>query len=222
MDKPTPEPRGHSLAWTGAFQTWTPAVTSLAALGLSIYNLLLFREPPQVEVSLPSVLRIGQQSNVVFFIQPTLTAPNKTEDLEIITKVELKMQPKDPADSSARARFWWNQLVAFEHPPESGYKHADDPTPIVISQDKPQKPVFSFVAEDWKFKAVTYEGILTFHRRSNKDEPRVEKFCLVISDDDVKEFAKATESNWWWYPYRNDDPGGRDRHGDCYARWDGY
>ncbi|MER7736579.1 hypothetical protein ABTX80_37480 [Streptomyces erythrochromogenes] len=227
MDKPLPERPAPAHPWFGGLQTWTPIITSLAALGLSIYNLVVIK-PPKVEVFVPHVLRMGQKStgNAYSFVQPTITAPAQTEDLEIITKVELTMVPTDPSDRS-RAHFWWDELIKFGDPIEASYKHATDPNPILIPPDKPQQPIFSFVAEDWNFKAADYQGTLTFHRRSD-GKPIVKKFCLTLSKNDIEEFGQAKREGWW-YPYRNDDPSGwkkregkGDRPRDCYARWDGY
>ncbi|MCX5278285.1 hypothetical protein [Streptomyces virginiae] len=228
MEQPSSEV-SPAHTWLSGLQSWTPIITSLAALGLSIYNFLLIK-PPKVEVSLPHVVRMGQKSNThaYFVVQPTFTAPTKTEDVEIITKVELKFEPRNPADHDEDSQFWWDELVTFEASPKENFRHAADPTPIVIAQDKPQQPFFSFVAERWNFKPIEYRGTMTLHRRSDKQNPIVKRFCLTISAKDIEEFRKKSNSEWPWYSFRDDDPSGKekatgkDRRPDCYVRWDGY
>ncbi|ARE79427.1 hypothetical protein B6R96_35965 (plasmid) [Streptomyces sp. Sge12] len=229
MDKPSPEPPTPTHAWLGwLLQTWTPIVTSLVALGFSIYNFVLIK-PPKVEVWLPHIVRMGQHSNRAYFVvQPTITAPTKSEDVEIITEVELKLEPRSPSDHPDRPQFWWDELVNFEAPPKEAFEHAADPAAIVIAQEKPQQPFFSFVAERWGFKPGEYRGSLTLHRRSDKKNPIVQTFCLSISGKDLEEFRQKAETEWPWYAFRNDDPSGKQKNkgtgrpSDCYIRWDGY
>ncbi|WP_327695178.1 hypothetical protein [Streptomyces sp. NBC_00459] len=189
-------------------------------MSLSIYNLVLFHERPAIKLSLPHVLRVGQNGNAYFFMQLTIAAPKKTEDLEIVTDVDFQLNPEGKSDRSPRARFWWDEVIRFKRRPEDGWEHAGDPNPFVIAQDKPQMPFLSFVAEDWKFAAGEYKGTLTLHRASGQ-QSLIEEFCLIFTQKDIEELAKEKGEDWW-YPYRNDDPSGSDQHGDCYVRWSGY
>ncbi|MFG2754488.1 hypothetical protein [Streptomyces xanthophaeus] len=216
---PAPGQRSGRARFT-AVHGWSSTVIGLAALGISLYNLSLTFRTPEIDVSLPHVLRIGQQEgeNAFVFLQPTVSTPQRTEDVEIITSMELELRPSRPADRSKRPEFWWDETITWRKPVEKGYEHADDPHALVIAQEAPQQPVLSFVAENWNFAPDTYHGTLTIHRASNP-KPHTERFCLTITAEVLKEWQTKPG---WWFPFRNDDPDATDQHGSCFSRWSGY
>ncbi|MFF5808908.1 hypothetical protein [Streptomyces sp. NPDC012746] len=204
----------------GVLQGWISAVISLTALGLSIVSLTLSMDPPSVNTTLPHILRIGQKDNTFIFLQPVLSTRKKAQDVEIITDIQLELRPERPADRSKRPKFWWDEVIKWKGEPEDGYSHISDPTLFMVTQGEPQQPVLSFVAEDWSFAVGTYQGTLTLKRESSQ-EPVTTKFCLTITDNDLKEFRDQKDPTWW-FPYRNDDPDEVEKYYGCYARWSGY
>ncbi|TQK52046.1 hypothetical protein FBY35_2471 [Streptomyces sp. SLBN-118] len=198
---------------------WSSTLAGVVALGISLYNLSTLRESPQIDATLPHLLRIGQGENVYLFLQPTISVRHKTQDVDVVTSVRLDLRPDGQAAPAERPRFFWDDSITWELNRKTGgldYVHAEDPAPLVINQDNPQQPIMSFVAKDSNLTAGRYLGTLTLYRASRR-EPLTEEFCLTVSGDDLKAFATPGKDPY--FIFRNDDPDSVDRHADCYVRF---
>ncbi|MFD3580437.1 hypothetical protein [Streptomyces sp. NPDC058644] len=203
----------------GVLHLWSSTLAGVVALGISLYNLSTLHESPKIDATLPHLLRIGQGENVYLFLQPTISARHQTQDVEVVTSMQLDLWPDGQDNAAKRPRFFWDDSIVWKVNQKTAgldYVHAEDPAPLVVNQDKPQQPIASFIAKDWNLTPGRYQGKLTLHRAS-RPEPLTEEFCLTISSDDLKEFT--TPGNGTYFVFRNDDPESVDRHADCYARF---
>nr|WTA24034.1 hypothetical protein OG365_39030 [Streptomyces sp. NBC_00853] len=205
--------------WSSAAHLWIATFTGLVALGISLYNFVVLQRPPKVDVALPRLVRIEPRApgNAVhFFLQPTLSIRRKTENVEVITDAQLRLAPTDV--NAPRPRFFWldygNYVYDFETNRDN-WEKSSDPTPILVSQERPSLSTFNFNADAWNFRPGRYEGSLILHRSGGA--PMTARFCLLVSAADVKTFKESPERHA--FVFRNDilDASVATRNPGCYV-----
>ncbi|MEU3911428.1 MULTISPECIES: hypothetical protein [unclassified Streptomyces] len=179
-------------------------MVGVVALGLSIYNWQALQDEPAVDVALPHITRIAQGKDTWLYFQPTLSTRIKTERVEVITKVELELEPV--AAPGKRPVFFWDETGSFSYNAASHdltYQRVADPSPLLVSQSAPQQPLLLFNAVGWNFAEGRYQGTLVLHRASGL-KPLRKQFCLVISKDAVSIMRKADQ--YKFHDFRDDVP----------------
>ncbi|MFD6936902.1 hypothetical protein ACFWAP_12210 [Streptomyces goshikiensis] len=198
---------------------WSSTVTGLVALGLSLYSFAALRRSPEIDVSLPHVLRISQEKDVWVILQPTMSSRLNTEDVEVVTDVRLALRPSGTTGVSPTPRFYWENNVSWKYDEQTGgLKHnpVSDPAPLVVSQSMPQQPVIHFIAAGWNFQPGRYEGTVTLSRASSRASI-TKRFCLNITEEDLGQFRSGGQFRQ--FEFRNDVPPSASRQGDCNAGW---
>ncbi|MEU9853557.1 hypothetical protein [Streptomyces sp. NPDC047974] len=94
------------------------------------------------------------------------------------------------------------------------YVVVGDPTLMVISRSRPQRPVALFSIWDWAISSGRYEGALLVHR-SEGGPPEAYPFCVYVSFDDAAYLNDPRRSGFQLY--RNDHPGTPSDHKGCYV-----
>ncbi|MGW9120668.1 hypothetical protein ACWGRV_29355 [Streptomyces sp. NPDC055663] len=195
---------------------WSSTVTALVALGLSLYSFAVLRRSPEIDVTLPHVLRISQERDVWVILQPTVSSRLDTENIEVVTNVQLALRPSG-ATGSPTPHFYWENNVSWKYDPQTGdLKHdpVSDPAPLIVSQSMPQQPVIHFIAERWNFRPGRYGGTVTFSRASSS-EPVTKRFCLDVTEGDMGQFRSGGQFHQ--FDFRNDVPPAAGRQSDCYT-----
>ncbi|WP_327280747.1 MULTISPECIES: hypothetical protein [unclassified Streptomyces] len=109
-----------------------------------------------------------------------------------------------PADAAApRPEFYWFDSGNFVYDFESNRDHwekSSNPTPILVSQERPSLSTFNFNASKWNFRAGRYEGSLTLRRSGGA--PLTARFCLLVSAENAKTFEESAERDA--FVFRND------------------
>ncbi|WP_327732681.1 hypothetical protein OG749_01290 [Streptomyces nojiriensis] len=216
-----PDPRAGHRPRTRRFESahlWITTVTGLVALIVSLYNFWELRKKPDIDVTLPHLVRVAQGKDVWLYLQPTLSTRIKTQDVEVVMGAELRLRPSGPITGSREPEFFWDETGSWTYNRERNdltYRREADPVPLVVSQDKPQQPVILFNAVDWNLQPGRYEGSLSLHRAS-KPDPLVSGFCLEISEQAVKRFRGAGQQTH--FDFRDDVPHstGSSSGRDCY------
>ncbi|MEW2588588.1 hypothetical protein [Streptomyces virginiae] len=199
--------------------TWIASIASVTALVFSVHNFLEAREGPQTMVALPLSLKMIRSGNATsLFLQPTVSTRFDTEDVEMVTDVQVHLRPKT---TRGRPKFFWEQNVQWwvkradkasakiVDKTSVWYEFASDPTPFVVTQSDPKQPVMQFTAYGWTLEPDRFEGTLTVERASTR-KPIRRSFCLVLRSEDITNLMKGDG----WYEWRKDVPG---RHeGGCY------
>ncbi|MER7201835.1 MULTISPECIES: hypothetical protein [unclassified Streptomyces] len=185
------------------FHLWATTATGLAALGIGIYSLVALQASPEIDVALPHVVRIAQGKNAWLYLQPTMTAMEPTEDVEVITDAVLRLKTSENAKN--RPSFYWDETGAWtvDTKGKLSYRQTADPAPILVAHEKPQQPTMRFNAEGWNFYKARYEGTLAIHRSEGR-KPIVKKFCLIITPGNEARFRKFGQ--FASYLFRNDRP----------------
>jgi hypothetical protein len=189
-------------------QSWITIATSLAALMLSISNFVALRSYPEVTITLPNVVRIAQGEDVWFYMQPTLSAREKTDKVEVFTEVELHIEAIKISMVNSPS-FFWDESGAFNYDSNSNaltYVRTADPSPLPVSPEKPQQPLMLFNSLNWNFSAGRYDGSLTFNR-ANGGIPLLAKFCLILSSEGSVALHKAGQ--YGMIEFRRDISGAR-------------
>ncbi|MET7295644.1 hypothetical protein ABZS79_26515 [Streptomyces griseoloalbus] len=171
--------------------SWTNTVAGLAALALSAYNFIQLERDPDVDVSLPHIVRVAQGQDVWLYLQPTLSTRLETQKVEVVTEARLKMERSD--GDGERSAFFWDETGSFSYDADTKqltYQRVADPSPLIVSRDKPQQPVMLFNAVGWNFAPGRYEGTLTLNRASGRS-PLVSRFCVMVSDQAAASFKKV-------------------------------
>ncbi|WKV74431.1 hypothetical protein AW27_024705 [Streptomyces sp. PCS3-D2] len=199
--------------------TWVASIASLTALAFSVYNFVEARESPQTVVTLPMSLKMIRSGDATsLFLQPTVFTRFDTEDVEIVTDVQIRLRPKT---TRSEPKFFWEQNVQWwvqrggsasarvVDKTSVWYEFASDPTPFVVTQSDPKQPVMQFTTHGWTLKPDRFEGTLTVERASTGRPIRL-PFCLVIRSEDISNLMKGDG----WYEWRTDVPGRQE--GGCY------
>ncbi|MFE6840362.1 hypothetical protein ACFVFI_36755 [Streptomyces sp. NPDC057705] len=203
-----------------AAHLWVTTATGLVALGISLYNFATLQRTPEVDVHLPHLVRIEPRApgnSVHVFLQPTISTRIRTEDVEVVTDARLELKPADPG--APTPAFYWNESGTWIYDFDANqvnYNRVADPTPLVVSQDKPQQPTILFHAQDWAIRKGRYTGSLVLQRASS-GTPVTKHFCVEVSDAALKAFSQAPERAF--FELRNDvpGPGKKPAASDCYA-----
>ncbi|EFL17622.1 hypothetical protein [Streptomyces sp. C] len=205
-----------------AVHKWAATIAAVAALAFSLYNFTELQRKPEIDLSLPHFMRIGMEDdNVQFFVQPTVSARIRTQDVEVIRDAHFDLTGTGALASSKRPVFYWRELGAWNFDAEASwlsYQWSADPAPFIVSQDKPQQPIFLFQADGWNFRAGRYEGKLRLTRTGSRS-PLTKAFCIVLSERAAKEIRDGEPSRGIYF-FRNDLPrfaASKDRSG-CYVR----
>jgi hypothetical protein len=184
--------------------TWTNTVAGLVALALSVYNFIQLERDPDVDVALPHIVRVAQGDDVWLYLQPTVSTRLETQQVEVVTEARLEAHRAD-GNGTAPA-FIWDESGSFSYDPQAKsltYQRAADPSPLVVSRDKPQQPVMVFNAVGWNFVPGKYEATLTLRRASGRS-PLKSRFCLMVSDEALALFKKTGENTF--QSFRDDLP----------------
>ncbi|MFB9464743.1 hypothetical protein [Streptomyces cinereospinus] len=78
-----------------------------------------------------------------------------------------------------------------------------DPSPLVVSRDRPQQPLTLFDAVGRNFAPGRYEGWPTLERASGRG-PLTSRFCLLVAEE-----AFAKTGQFVHRDFRDDVPAGR-------------
>ncbi|MFK0284113.1 hypothetical protein ACIQVL_27130 [Streptomyces sp. NPDC090499] len=185
----------------------------MTALALSLYNLIAVQREPDTDVALPHIVRTAQGEDVWFYIQPTLSTRVESTQAELINRVDLRMTP--PNSGIRKPAFFWDESGAYAYDPARQnltYDWKADPSPLLVSRDKPQQPLMLFAATGWNFGAGTYQGRMTLHRQSHR-KPLTVDFCLTLSASAVDTLHARGQNSW--IGFRDDVP--EARGGGCYT-----
>ncbi|WP_406492358.1 hypothetical protein OHB06_15705 [Streptomyces sp. NBC_01604] len=182
--------------------SWANTVAGVAALFLAAFNFFTIHREPDVDVSLPHIVRLGQGSEEVWvYLQPTVSTKRNTEKVELVNAVKLDIRHSDK--NVSRPTFFWDESGTLRYDPkshESNYHKLSDPVPFFVGTGKPQQPLLLFTATGWDFKPGRYEGTLTLERES-ESAPLTKSFCLTIEKEDI---SRIKSSSYW--SFRNDLP----------------
>ncbi|MDX3072924.1 hypothetical protein [Streptomyces sp. MI02-7b] len=198
-------------------QGWVTALAGILALALSVSNFVELRRQPDVDVSLPHLVRIAQGKEVWLYLQPTVSSRVRAGQSAVITDVHLDVLPLGRGPGAARPDFFWDETGTLRYDPEThaaDYVRTADPGPLLVTQERPQQPLMLFDAIGWNFHEGRYLGRLTLHR-AGAEKPITESFCLVVSKRAATTLEEAGQ--YTYHEFRNDVPGaGTDRNG-CYV-----
>ncbi|MGV9992083.1 hypothetical protein [Streptomyces sp. NPDC003374] len=168
-----------------------------------------------MDVTLPHIARVAQGKDTWLYLQPTLSTRLRTERVEIVTHVELRLRP---VGGSVRApAFFWDETGSFSYDHTTHrltYERVADPGPLVVAQGAPQQPLLLFNAVGWNLAAGRYDGTLTF-RRASGQRPLRKRFCLVVSQGAAATIREAQQ--YTFHDFRNDVPGSDPGRTGCYV-----
>lgn len=191
---------------------WVSSLAALTALAFSLYNFISVQRQPDTDVTLPHIVRISQGADVWFYLQPTLSTRVESTQAEVIPRVDLRMYPSNLG--SRKPTFFWDESGAFTYDPTQktlNYDWKADPSPLLVSRDKPQQPLMLFTATSWNFSAGNYEGRLTLHREGS-NKPLTADFCLTLSTSAINSLRSHGQNSW--IGFRDDVPEARAK--GCY------
>ena len=206
-----------------AVHKWSATAAAVVALAFSIYNFAELQRKPNIDVTLPHILRLENAGTAVqFYVQPTVFTRFKSENVEVIRDARLQLTPTGSISSLKRPVFYWRQSVTWFYDPDTDTINdhwSGDPAPFTVSQDKPQQPAFMFRADNWTYQAGRYEGSLELLRSADRS-PLTKRFCLIVSEAAAKELKNAEKTNLTIKWFLNDLPKFTSSRNspDCYRR----
>ncbi|MFJ8195607.1 hypothetical protein [Streptomyces sp. NPDC096152] len=195
----------------------------MVALIISLYNFAQLQRQPNVDVTLPHLLRLEKHGNGVrFYVQPTVSTRLKSENVVVIRNARLQLTLTGSIPASKQPAFYWRESVTWYYDlnTDTVNNHwGGDPAPFIVSQDKPQQPSFEFLADNWMYKAGRYEGSLEL-LRSGGQAPLIKRFCLIASESAVNELQNPQPPDQTIRFFRNDLPkfASSGTSSNCYRR----
>ncbi|MGW1120744.1 hypothetical protein ACWD5B_27150 [Streptomyces tanashiensis] len=207
--------------WFDAVHKWAATTAAVVALALSLYNWTELQQPPRLDMTLPHLMRIGPAGKgTLIYFQPTVSTRFKAQDVEVITDARLRLAPAASISSLKSPEFYWqsNDVPNFDFESnEIRIEWSGDPAPFIVSQDKPQQPMFQFQDDTWSFQPGRYDGSVELSRSGNH-EPLTERFCLIISKRAVDEMRRGDARGIYFF--RNDLPKftSSSKYSHCYVR----
>ncbi|MFD7998493.1 hypothetical protein [Streptomyces mirabilis] len=205
-----------------AVHKWAATAAAVGALAFSLYTFTELQKKPETDVWLPHYLRIGLEGkDTHFYVQPLVSTRIKTQDVEVIRDAHFQLTPTASISSQRRPVFYWKEVGTWNFDPAAewlSYKWSGDPAPFLVSQDKPQQPIFLFQADDWSFQPGRYEASLQLSRSGNHD-PLTKNFCLIISKKAADEIRGGAGQRGIYF-FRNDLPkfNSSRKYSGCYVR----
>jgi hypothetical protein len=220
-DDPRQQPRGPAAEHASGrparslaerLNTWVPMVTAVAALVLSFMTWAQSQRTPEVTMDLPAIVRIGGDFFDVY-VQPSFHVPREYGSLARISAVRFEFS-LDGAPESRTPNFYWQDSGTFGQLDDGGFgwTYATDPAPFVVGHEEPQRPTIRFSAEEGLISPGRWSGTLTAYREAGQ-EPLVERFCVVVSEDDMLDYEPLGPQGI--IHLRNDIPNAPT---DCYWR----
>ncbi len=181
----------------------------MAAFGLSLLTWWQVNHVPDLHVTMPRLVRISQAPDQVWlYLQPTLVTHERRDVAAVVTSVELELRREG---GPAPAPFFWDETGTWDFTPGQRlltYRYLADPTPLVVTQDRPQQPTLVFTALDTRLDPGRWQGRLHIEREGQ--EPVLMTLCVDVTADDV---AVMTSSPGAYEDFRDDQGGGP---GGCY------
>ncbi|MFF3728564.1 hypothetical protein ACFYYM_40175 [Streptomyces erythrochromogenes] len=187
---------------------WSTTVTGAAALGIALFNLFALQAEPQTDVTLPQVVRIAQGSEVWLYLQPTMSTRHRTETVEIIDDARLQLHRTGASPSEPVAAFYWDEVGSLSYTYDTNdltYQRIADPTPLLVTQDKPQQPLLVFTAERWAFRPGEYRGTLTLQRSGGRGTI-TRDLCIRITPTTVNTFRSGGQRKFFEFRAKRPHP----------------
>ncbi|MFF4098252.1 hypothetical protein [Streptomyces sp. NPDC001903] len=191
-----------------AVHKWAATVAAVVALSFSLYNFTELQKKPETDLALPHLMRIGMMGmDTHFYVQPTVSTRVRTQDVELVRGARLDLRPAGATSPPKRPTFYWKEVGTWNFDPAQewlSYRWSGDPAPFMVSQDKPQQPIFLFQADRWSFQPGRYEGSLQLDRAGGRG-PLASKFCILISKKAADEIRTGASREGIYF-FRNDLP----------------
>ncbi|MEW2136210.1 hypothetical protein AB0892_06310 [Streptomyces sp. NPDC005409] len=202
-----------------ALHKWAATVAAAVALAFSLYNFTELQKKPEIDLALPHLMRIGMMGmDTHFYVQPTVSTRVKTQDVELVRGARLNLTPAGA--SAKRPVFYWKEVGTWNFDPAEewlSYRWSGDPAPFLVSQEKPQQPIFLFQADGWSFQPGRYEGSLQLDRAGGRG-PLSKKFCIIMSSKAADEIRHGASTEGIYF-FRNDLPKfSNAKYSGCYVR----
>ncbi|MGE7387455.1 hypothetical protein ACQKM2_18430 [Streptomyces sp. NPDC004126] len=204
-----------------AVHKWAATMAGVVALAFSLYNFTELQKTPETDLALPHLMRIGMMgTDTRFYVQPTVSTRVRTQNVELVSGARLEFVPAATIASRKAPVFYWREVGEWDFDPAEdwlSYRWSGDPAPFLVSQDKPQQPIFLFQADGWSFQPGRYEGSLQLSRAGSRS-PLTKKFCILVSKNAVDEIRNGASEGGIYF-FRNDLPkfSGSEYSG-CYVR----
>lgn len=181
---PTPNSRGPTRRGASKVHTWTTTIVAVIALALSAISLAQNMIPPGINITMPNQIRVAQGSGpdgkLKVYIQPSMVIARKSDRTVVVTSFTLSFHRVDGLQPEPY--IYWNEFGQLTWVPENelfDYQRIGDPAPIVVTQDKPQNPLLTFLADHYLMAPGVWRGELT-GVEPNGDRI-VQSFCVDMT-----------------------------------------
>ena len=181
-------------------------VVALAALGLSVYNLVEEGRPADVRLVLATQVRLTVGPDAQVYLQPVFVSTAANDRAEVVDAVRATMTR---AGTSEVTELVWHQTGTFDVGPNPGYvvswRITDlRPEPILVTPADPGTQILRFhTASPFTWVPGTYR-IDVEADRLVADEPLVGSLSFELTEADVAEITTEGATRFVTFDARPD------------------
>jgi hypothetical protein len=190
------------------------ALMAAAAFILSLYNLMEANRTPEMDITMPTYLRLTKyKTESTLVIQPTFTIRKTSNLTGVISTVRLEVEPQ----GNVSPHFRWDDVIRYVDDNKGthylNWLYVADPAPIIVTPDRPRNDHLRFLSDEG-----LPVGTWTIHLIAERvgEKPLEESFCLTLT---VKDVQTMKDNMGGYLNFRNDfrpDELVRAGAADCY------
>lgn len=189
----------------GWLSTWVPIVTALISLVISLYTFAVATQAPEVRLIMPDVVRIAQggESGPYVYLQPIFVNTGQSERVEVVTSVQLRVEPVDPPGGGVD--FVWDEQGTWLFDPNTqslNWVFTADPGAFLVSANNARDFTGLFIGpKEWRFAPGVYR-IHVSAQRVTARAPLAASIEVELAQADIEYLDEAQGSHFLTFPAR--------------------
>jgi hypothetical protein len=190
------------------------AVMAAAAFILSFYNLMEANRTPEMDITMPTYLRLTKYKTAsTLVIQPTFTVRKTSNLTGVVSTVRLEVEPQQ----NVSPHFRWDDVIRYVDDNKGthylNWLYVADPAPLIVTPDRPRNDHLRFLSDEG-----LPVGTWTIHLIAERvgEKPLEASFCVTLT---VKDVQRMKDNMGGYLNFRNNfrpDELVRAGAADCY------
>lgn len=181
---------------------WVPLVSSILALILSLYSLIVSTQEPEVLLILPNRIYLSEafeDPNIyhpgAVYLQPNLISTGNNSRNELIRDMTLRIEPESGGEPLTLR---WREQGAWDFTDVMGemvrgYSYTADAAPMLINPNQAQQPLSLFPIEtNWTLQPDQPYRLTLTANRAVASTPLVARATMAVTAQQIDEMKSQT------------------------------
>ena len=180
----------------------TPIAVSLVSLMLSLYSIVAANREPEIDLSLPEIVRITQGPfDSWLYLQPRFVSTGRNDRVAVVSELRVRLEP----ETGEPIPFVWDEQGTWRYDPERPedgltWVYTADPAPLVVGPSNPALPIGLFVGPpDWPWTPGTYR-IVVEAEQNTTGKTLTASTRITITPDVVEVLMGGVGKSIWDLP----------------------